>query len=370
MESKMKKMNIQKLLKYAVDVSASDLHLTVGYPPIIRLDGVLNKIDIPQLSKEDVKNLIYEILTEEQIKRFEKDLELDIAYSISKLARFRTNVYYQMRGLAVAFRIIPNKIMTLEEMNVPEGVYTLARKTKGLVLVTGPTGSGKSTTLAAVINLINKERKAHILTIEDPIEYVHSGISCMINQREIGRNTRSFSSSLRAALREDPDVILVGEMRDFETIALAITAAETGHLVLATLHTSSAPETIDRVIDVFPSDQQNQIRSVFASTIEGVVSQKLVLKKGGKGRTAVMEVMIATPAVRNLVRERKTYQMNTVIQTGTEYGMQSMDQGLMALLGDNKIDKNTAITHAVEKKAFQDWKGETRNILQHVKGAE
>jgi len=366
----MKKMNVHRLLKYAVELGASDLHLTVGYPPIIRIDGVLNRVDRPQLTEEDVKNMVYEILTKEQIQRFEEEKELDFAYSIPQLARFRINIYYQMRGLAAAFRIIPNKIKTLEELNVPQGVYTLARKSKGLVLVTGPTGSGKSTTLAAMINLINKERKDHVLTIEDPIEYVHSGLNCMINQREIGRDTHSFAAALRSALREDPDVILVGEMRDLETIALAITAAETGHLVLATLHTSSAPETVDRVIDVFPSDQQNQIRSVFAATIEGVISQKLVLRKSGKGRMAVMEVMIATPAIRNIIRERKTYQMGTVIQTGTEYGMQTMDQGLMVMLEANRIDKNTAVTHAVEKKVFQEWKGVTRNILQHVKGVK
>jgi len=370
MGSKMKKMSINKLLKYAVDIEASDLHLTAGYPPVIRLDGILNKIDLPQLGKEEIKSMVYEIMTEDQIKRFEKEKEIDFAYSISKVARFRTNVYHQMRGIGVAFRIIPNKIMTLDELGVPEGVFTLARRKKGLILVTGPTGSGKSTTLAAIINLINKERKDHILTIEDPIEYVHTGINCMINQREIGRDSHSFSAALRSALREDPDVILVGEMRDLETIALAITAAETGHLVLATLHTSSAPETVDRVIDVFPSDQQNQIRAVFASTIEGVISQKLIPKKGGRGRTAAMEIMIATPAIRNLIRERKTYQMTTVIQTGTEYGMQTFDQGLMNLLIENRIDKNTAVVHANEKRVFKDWKGVTRNILQHVKGVK
>ncbi len=362
-----KKLNIKTLLKYADDINASDLHTTTGYKPIIRLDGSLKRTDLPVLSAKDVWQVIEAITTEEQFGHFEAEHELDFAYELPRIARFRCNCYMQMQGPAVAFRIIPANIMTLKDIGAPEGVYTLARMQKGLILVTGPTGSGKSTTLAAIINLINKERRDHVLTIEDPIEYVHKGINCMINQREIGIHSNSFASALRASLREDPDVILVGEMRDLETIALAITAAETGHLVLGTLHTSSAPESVDRVIDVFPSDQQNQIRAMFSSTLQGVISQKLIPKKGGKGRICGMEVLIASTAIRNLIRERKTHQMATILQTSSDIGMQTMDQGLMNLLNDNKIVKNEAMLHAQDKRQFEDWKPVTRDILEHVK---
>ena len=351
-------------LKHASNIHASDLHLSVGFPPLLRIDGVLRKTDASVLSKQDVEKMLYSILSAEQKKEFEKNKEMDFAYELTGSGRFRVNIFNQMRGLAGAFRIIPSNIMTLEDIRAPKGVYSLARKKKGLVLVTGPTGSGKSTTLAAIIDLINRERKEHIITIEDPIEYVHTGINCLINQREIGHHSHSFAHALRSSLREDPDVILVGEMRDLETIALAITAAETGHLVFGTLHTSSAPETVDRVIDVFPSDQQNQIRAVFANSIEGVIAQKLILKGAGKGRIAAMEVMIATSAIRNLIRERKTHQMGTAVQTSTDSGMQSMDQSLMGLLNDGRINVTIAKEYALEKQPFESWKGSTRDILQ------
>ncbi|MFC1564282.1 type IV pilus twitching motility protein PilT [candidate division KSB1 bacterium] len=359
-------MNLDKLLKYAVDMDASDLHLASGFPPILRIDGELKKIDLPVLEDAKLVKMFKSILTPEQEVKLSEKSEVDFAYEITGLSRFRANIYLQMQGVSAAFRVIPNTIRTLGDIGAPEGVYKMARLPKGLILVTGPTGSGKSTTLAAMINLINKENKKHILTIEDPIEYVHQGINCLINQRQVGIHSPSFASALRSALREDPDVILVGEMRDLETISLAVTAAETGHLVLGTLHTSSAPETVDRVIDVFPGDQQNQIRAMFSSTLQGVISQKLVVSKGKKGRTAVMEVLVASNAIRNLIRERKVHQMNTVIQTGADQGMQTMDQGLMNLLNENKIDKDTAITHAVEKKPFEEWKGTTRDILDRV----
>ncbi|MFC1556162.1 type IV pilus twitching motility protein PilT [candidate division KSB1 bacterium] len=359
-------MKLNKLLKYAVDAEASDLHLSAGFPPIIRLYGELKKIDLPILNQEDITKMVGPILNVVQGQILEEKHEVDFAYDLASTARFRVNIYQQMRGLAAAFRVIPRNIKTLDDLGAPEGVFSLARLEKGLVLVTGPTGSGKSTTLAAMLNLVNKETKKHIITVEDPIEYVHTGINCLINQREIGEHTGSFASALRSALREDPDVILVGEMRDLETISLAVTAAETGHLVLGTLHTSSAAESVDRVIDVFPADQQNQIRAMFSSTLQGVIAQKLVQTSGGKGRTAVMEVLVASHAVRNLIRERKVHQINSVIQTSSDHGMQSMDQGLMGLLNEGRIEKKVAVNHALEKKQFQEWKGSSREILQRI----
>ena len=356
-------MDIIQLLKNAVSLGASDLHISAGFPPLLRLRGQLKKTDLPALSAKDVSEMVRSIMSEHLIREFDKYGEVDFAYEIPNVGRFRTNVFQQMRGDAAALRVIPTKIMTLEDLNASEGVYTIANLKKGLILVTGPTGSGKSTTLAAVINYINRERKDHILTIEDPIEYVHKGINCLINQREIGSHSNSFANALRSALREDPDVILVGEMRDLETISLAVTAAETGHLVLATLHTSSAPETVDRVIDVFPSDQQNQIRSVFSNSLEGVIAQKLVPSKTKLGRVAVMEVMIASNAIRNLIRERKTHQMHTAIQTSVGEGMRTLDQSLMELLNNEIIEINEAKEFAIDKRPFENWKGRTRNIL-------
>ncbi|MFC1730231.1 type IV pilus twitching motility protein PilT [candidate division KSB1 bacterium] len=359
-------MKLDKLLKYAVDKDASDLHVSAGFPPIIRLNGDLRKIDLPVLSKSEIHKLLLEVLNPKQKKQLEEEHELDFAYEIENIGRFRCNIYIQMRGLAGAFRVIPTTIRTLKDIGAPEGAFNLARISKGLVLVTGPTGSGKSTTLAAMINLINLERKCHIITIEDPIEYVHKGVNCLINQREIGEHTMSFAAALRSALREDPDVILVGEMRDLETISLAVTAAETGHLVFGTLHTASAPESVDRVIDVFPADQQNQIRAMFSSTLQGVIAQKLVMRFDKKGRSAVMEVMVASHAIRNLIREKKVHQVNTIIQTSADAGMQTMDQALMDLLEDGAIEKQTAVAHALEKKQFEEWKGSSREILQRI----
>jgi len=361
-------MKLEKLLKYAVDTEASDLHISSGYPPIIRLHGELKKIDLPKLNAVDVSKMFDTILNSKQKKLFEESSEIDFAYEMADIGRFRCNIYSQMRGMAGSFRVIPSKIRTLDEIRAPEGVFSLTRMNKGLVLVTGPTGSGKSTTLAAMINLINTESKKHIITIEDPIEYVHKGINCLINQREIGEHTSSFAVALRSALREDPDVILVGEMRDLETISLAVTAAETGHLVFGTLHTSSAPESVDRVIDVFPADQQNQIRAMFSSTLQGVIAQKLVTTVGNKGRAAVMEVMIASHAVRNMIRERKVHQINTIIQTSSDAGMQTIDQSLMRMLEEGVIEKKTAVIHAYEKKQFEEWRGDTREILQRMPG--
>jgi len=359
-------LNIKKLLKYSSDLLASDLHISVGYPPVFRINGKLKKANAKVITEKDAENIVKTLLTEAQYAKFLQDKEIDFAYSDPQIGRFRVNIYRQMRGISAAFRVISNKIKTLEELPAPKAVYDLARRKNGLILVTGPTGSGKSTTLAAMINLINNERYEHIITIEDPIEYVHEGKNCLINQREIGAHSNSFANALRAALREDPDVILVGEMRDLETMNLAITAAETGHLVLGTLHTTSSPETVDRVIDVFPSDQQNQIRSVFSSVLQGVISQKLIMKKGNKERIACMEVMMASTGIRNLIRERKTHQINTVIQTSTEIGMQTMDQGLMKLLNNRKIEKDEAVVHAIQKKPFEEWKGVSRDIIEHM----
>ncbi len=357
---------MHNLLRNAVSLGSSDLHIAVGFPPIFRLRGELKRTDGAVFSAQDVSQMVRTLMTDNQIREFEKYGEVDFAYEIPGIARFRTNVFQQMNGDAAAFRVIPSKIMTFDDLGAPPGVYQLAKKRKGLILVTGPTGSGKSTTLAAMIYYINKERKEHILTIEDPIEYVHNGINCLINQREVGRHTNSFANALRAALREDPDVILVGEMRDLETISLAITAAETGHLVLATLHTSSAPETVDRVIDVFPTDQQNQIRSVFSSVLQGVIAQKLIPGNTKSGRTAVMEVMLGSNAIRNLIRERKTHQMHSTIQTSADEGMRTMDQALMEKLEEGVIEIQQAKEHALDKKPFDNWKGRTRNILDRV----
>lgn len=359
-------MDIKNLLKIANNLSASDLHICPGYPPVFRIDGQLRKADAKPVGDKEIEKSIKSILADSLYEKFLDNKEIDFAFADTEIGRFRVNLFKQMNGISIAFRIITNKVKTLEELPAPPSVYELARKKNGLVIVTGPTGSGKSTTLSAIINLINKERREHIITIEDPIEFVHEGINCLINQREVGQDSHSFANALRSALREDPDVIMVGEMRDLETISLAITAAETGHLVFGTLHTSSSPETVDRVIDVFPSDQQNQIRSVFSNVIQGVIAQKLIRRKGNKGRIASMEVMIATTGLRNLIRERKTHQMNTLIQTSTDLGMQTMDQGLMKLLNTNKIEKFEAITHAVDKRPFEQWKGSSRDIIQHM----
>jgi twitching motility protein PilT len=324
-------MDITELLKFTKDQNASDLHISSGEPPMIRKDGDLEKLDISPLSKEGVHTILYDILNDRQRKSFEETHELDFAISFGETSRYRVNAFVQSRGEAIVFRTIPVEIPSLSDLGLPAILADLARKEKGLVLVTGPTGSGKSTTLAAMIEFINSEDKVHIITVEDPIEFTYAPKKALINQRELGTHTKSFASALRSALREDPDVILVGEMRDLETISLAITAAETGHLVLATLHTSSAPKTIDRVIDVFPAEQQAQIRTMLSESILAIISQNLIKHKDGKGRVAALEIMIATHAIRNLIREGKIAQIHSSIQTGRQYGMQTMDNALKEL---------------------------------------
>lgn len=335
-------MDITELLKFSAKEDASDVHISSGEPPIMRIHGDMRMVEMDPLSAEDVHKFLYEILSDTQRKEFEETHEADFSIDLKDVARFRVNAFIQNRGESIVFRNIPTKIPTFEELNLPSILAEITRKPKGLVLVTGPTGSGKSTTLAAMIDLINSEEKGHILTIEDPIEFVHNTKNCLISQRELGPHTHSFGNALRAALREDPDVILVGEMRDLETISLAITAAETGHLVMGTLHTSSAAKTIDRVIDVFPPEQQAQIRTMLSESVNAVVSQCLLKKKGG-GRCAAHEIMIGTPAVRNLIREGKTSQINSSIQTGKQHGMVSMDSSLASLYKAGKVEKENII---------------------------
>ncbi|MFQ5633592.1 MAG: type IV pilus twitching motility protein PilT [bacterium] len=345
----MTRADLNKLLQYAVENDASALHLSSGVPPAVRIDGALRKLDLSPLEKEHFERLLPEILPDQQKKAFSEALELDFAYAVPGVARFRTNVFRQLRGPGVALRVIPEKVRSLEALRCPEGIYRLARERKGIVLVTGPTGCGKTTTLAAMLDLINRERREHILTIEDPIEYVHQPQKCLINQRELGEHTSSFAHALRAALREDPDVILVGEMRDLETISLALTAAETGHLVFATLHTMNAAETVNRIVDVFPSEQQQQARSMFSNSVMGIVAQRLLPKACGAGRVAVHEIMVATTAVRNLIREDKSHQIYTVIQTGGAFGMQTIDQALASLYKRGIISAEIAEAQAHDR---------------------
>ncbi len=346
-------MEITDLLILAREREASDLHLTVGSPPRLRMRGELVEVEgWPPLAREDLHALIYDILTDAQKAKFEEYLDLDFAVELQNLGRFRVNVFHHRTGEGAVFRVIPSRIRSLEELGLPPVLGELALREHGLILVTGPTGAGKSTTLAAMVDLINQTRRAHIITIEDPIEFVHQHKKALINQREVGVHARSFSEALRAALREDPDVILVGEMRDLETIALALTAAETGHLVLATLHTNSAAQTINRVIDVFPSHQQEQIRVQLAETLVAVIAQILLPTADGRGRVPAVEVMVATPAVRNLIRESKVHQIPSVIQTGAKDGMQSLDQSLRHLVKTGKITPEVALRWATEKQAF------------------
>jgi twitching motility protein PilT len=339
-------VHIDELLEIVVEHNASDLHLAVGLPPIIRVDGSLRKTRYESLDSQIAQRMIYDILLDEQIERFETDLELDCAYQLQKLARFRVNVFKDRGTVAAALRLIPTRIPTIQELGLPAITEQLARRPRGLFLVTGPTGSGKSTTLAAVIDQINRERSEHIITIEDPIEYLHSHKKSVINQRELGQDTHSFQNALRVALREDPDVLLVGEMRDLNTIQLAITCAETGHLVMATLHTNNAAESVDRMIDVFPPEQQEQIRVQLANNLLAVLSQQLLPRAGQPGRIASIEVMIATPAIRNLVRENKAFQITSIIQTSGEIGMQTMDQALRDLYQQSMITYEMAMQRA------------------------
>lgn len=344
-------MDITELLGFAVKNNSSDLHLSAGMPPLIRVDGDLRKINIPALEHSEVIKATYDIMNDKQRKEFEENLEVDFSFEVPNLSRFRVNAFNQDRGAAAVFRTIPSKILTLDDLSMPPIFTDLASYPKGLVLVTGPTGSGKSTTLAAIIDFINDGRYEHILTIEDPIEFVHSSKKSLVNQREVHRDTYSFNAALRSALREDPDVILVGELRDLETIRLAMTAAETGHLVFGTLHTNSASKTINRVIDVFPGDEKPMIRSMLSESLQAVVAQSL-LKKVGGGRVAALEIMICNSAIRNLIREDKVAQMYSSIQTGQAYGMMTLDQHLQELVRQNLITPEAAKVVAIDKTKF------------------
>jgi twitching motility protein PilT len=332
-------MDVSELLIFGTKQGASDVHLSAGEPPILRIHGELKKLESAPLSKDDIHKMIYDILNDRQRKVYEEKKELDFSMSLGEeYGRFRVNCFYQNRGEAAVFRTIPTKILTFEQLGLPRICRKISEYRKGLVLVTGPTGSGKSTTLAAMVDFINKDRKEHILTIEDPIEFVHTSQNCLVNQRELNEHTHSFANALRSALREDPDVILVGEMRDLETISLALTAAETGHLVFGTLHTNSAPKTIDRIIDVFPAGQQSQIRTQFSESIQAVISQRLLRKRDGTGRVAALEIMIGTPAIRNLIRESKISQIPSSIQTGQKFGMQTMEAAIKELISRRIVD--------------------------------
>lgn len=344
-------MDITELLAFGVKNKASDLHLSAGMPPMIRVDGDMRRIDLPALDNKQVHDLIYQILTDKQRKNYEEFLETDFSFEIPNLARFRVNVFNQHRGAGGVFRTIPSQVLSLEELNAPKIFKDVADNPRGIVLVTGPTGSGKSTTLAAMIDYINANKNDHIITVEDPIEFVHTSKKCLINQREVFRDTRGFAEALRSALREDPDVILVGEMRDLETIRLALTAAETGHLVFGTLHTTSAAKTIDRIVDVFPGEEKEMVRAMLSESLRAVISQSLLKNLAG-GRIAAHEIMICTPAIRNLIREAKIAQMYSAIQTGKSLGMQTLDQALQDLVQKNLVSVKDAKAKAENKDLF------------------
>ncbi len=326
----------------ALRAEASDLHITTGLPPMIRVQGKLQPLDYPSLTPDTTREMIYGILSNDQRQRLKSDWELDFSYSVPRAARFRVNVYFQRGSLGAAFRAIPDEIKSFNELGLPKAVEQMAEKPRGLVLVTGPTGSGKSTTLAAVIDKINQERHEHIMSVEDPIEFLHTHKNCIVNQREVNQDTKSFGQALRHVLRQDPDVILIGEMRDLETISIALTSAETGHLVFATLHTQDAPQTIDRVIDVFPPHQQHQVRAQLANALQGVVTQTLIPKSDGKGRVVACEILMPTPGVRNLIREGKNHQIYSAMQTGSKFGMQTMDAALVELIRKGMISREEA----------------------------
>jgi twitching motility protein PilT len=344
---------IDGLFKMLKEQGASDLHLSTGSAPIFRLNGEMVRQNFKPMIHEELRGILHEILTDKQITLFEEKHDLDFAYEIPGLARFRGNLMMQHRGIAAVFRIIPSKILSFEDLNLPDGIRKFTLLKKGLVLVTGPTGSGKSTTLAAMIDLINATRQDHIITLEDPLEFIHESKQSLINQRQIGEHTEGFASALRAALREDPDVIMVGEMRDLETISLAISAAETGHLVFGTLHTSTAPKTVDRIIDVFPSDKQSQIRTMLSESLKGVICQQLLRKAEGSGRVAALEILIGTSAIANLIREGKTFQIPSIMQTAKKEGMQLMDQHLLDLLKTRVVSPEEVYRCANDKKQFE-----------------
>jgi twitching motility protein PilT len=343
-------LSVDALLEHVVELGASDLHITAGSPPIVRVHGGLVPLEgFPVLSPETTRDLLYRVLTTEKQKHLEIDRQIDLSYGVPGLARFRLNVYLQRDSVAAAFRVIPASLKTLEELGLPASLSTLAHRPRGLVLVTGPTGSGKSTTLAAMVDEINRTRNDHIITIEDPIEFLHRHKRCIVNQREIGTDATSFSEALRAALRQDPDVILLGEMRDLETISTAITAAETGHLVFATLHTQTAPSTVDRIIDVFPASQQDQVRTQLAATIQGIVTQTLIPSSDGASRVAALEILFPDDAVRNLIRQGKTEQIYSYMQTGTKRGMQTMEQALADYVLRTVITREEALSRSTRQ---------------------
>ncbi len=345
-------MDITELLAFAVKNKASDLHLSAGLPPMIRVHGDVRRINLPPLEHKEVHAMVYDIMNDAQRKQFEESWECDFSFAVPNLARFRVNAFQQNRGAGAVFRTIPSKVLTLEELNCPKIFKEIAHQPRGIVLVTGPTGSGKSTTLAAMLDYVNENEYGHILTVEDPIEFVHESKRCLVNQREVHRDTMSFNNALRAALREDPDVILVGEMRDLETIRLALTAAETGHRVFGTLHTSSAAKTIDRIVDVFPAAEKDMVRSMLSESLRAVISQTLLKTKDGQGRVAAHEIMIGTPAIRNLIRENKIAQMYSSIQTGQNIGMQTLDQCLVDLVRRNVVSAAEARVKAQNKDSF------------------
>ena len=353
-EDQQLQVNVPELLELVLEKGASDLHLTAGVPPVIRLHGELVRLEeYPVLGPRTLQGMIYAILPQKMRERLEQNLELDMSYSLPGKARFRVNVYFQRDTIGAAFRLIPFEIKGVDELGLPPVVADLARFPRGFVVVTGPTGSGKSTTLAAMVDVVNRERAAHIMTVEDPIEFLHRHKRCIVNQREVGSDTHSFAQALKHVLRQDPDVILVGEMRDLETISTAITAAETGHLVFATLHTQDAPQTIDRIIDVFPPHQQQQVRVQLSTTIQGIVTQQLLQTADGMGRVVACEVLVATPAVRNLIREGKTHQIYSVMQAGGRFGMQTMDMALAQLVKQGKITQQLAYERCHDPEELQ-----------------